>query len=155
MCGPYVFECGCVARMYSTYQSYTLKGNWVSLSWQLWIARSSIDGNGLFSLPPSPSMLGFSFVLWLHSLVCAATSIVNSHLGLPFCIWKTQFLVIFLLPLSLAVFSIPFLKWCLRLRRRRRRHIDAPFRAEHSAVSYSQHLGQLLVFEVITIYCNK
>lgn len=153
MCGPYVFECGCVARMYSTYQSYTLKGNWVSLSRQLWIARSSIDGSGLFSLPPPPC--------WDFHLSCGCTVLCVLPQALWIHIWDcpfvsgTQFLVIFLLPPSLAVFSIPFLKWRLRLRRRRRRHIDAPFRAEHSAISYSQHLGQLLVFEVITIYCNK
>lgn len=68
LCGPYVFECGSIAGTYSTYQSYTLKGNWFSLSQHLWIANGSINGGGLFSLPLYAGI--FIWLLIAQSCAC-------------------------------------------------------------------------------------
>lgn len=92
---------------------------------------------------PSPwwNWSGSSLNFLHRSCVHAVKTSVSSFVQLP-CVRKTSFphkYIAFLL-----MFFLPLLQWPLTLGKKEY-DVDVPFRAEHSATSYSLYFGQLWV----------
>lgn len=93
----------------------------------------------------SLSMLRFGHAWTFLGLLHVVITAVSSYVQLPCYIWRTLSPCIHSRLLTLAVFLSPFLHWALSLGRGASSS-DVPFRAKHSAVSYSLLSVHLMIY---------
>lgn len=111
--------------------------------------NSSVTKNGVVCLTSLPG-LGFALVCASTTFVCAVKMALRSDVQLSCCVHNI-FLCSHPLCLALALFGAPFSAMTPKLWGC---NTHVPIRAEHSALSYALHFGQLWATVSITIYCK-